>query len=1019
MVPVKITLFNFLSYGEEAQTLDFSRFHVACLSGRNGQGKSALLDALTWALWGEARKSSGAQKPDEELLRIGSRRMSVEFLFDVEGDRYRVIRSYSRSATGKTSKSSLELQLIDSGAQEGIPLTRASIRETQETLNERLGLDYDTFVNSAFLLQGRSDEFTKKKPSERKNILGRILNLGKYDRLADKARLCQAELRTETEKLNREVEIFSDILGDEIELRSVHSEAAANLKNWESELKTLDEEIADLIENVAKLFSIKKELTSIDAAIMQDEQRKKIRIREFEEATEKITKANELILRKDELQVEYQAFISLQKERDDLDTKRDLYRGIETQLQNTRSSFAVKRAEMEGKIQKMELELQVKEREYNDVLSEVASKEAVLEKLENSQKARHKLALLNEKIAAQKELDVEIKEIEQHIYGQKRQLTERYRGLSEQLTLMEKQTGEIPLLREKLENVSAKKEKLSEVKDNLLLIREEGEVITEKIVQIEGELEVLNKEKKRVDLHLAQLKDMTTSLCPTCGSPLNKGQQELLISGLLGERGDLDSQFSELSQKLGGEKRKRDTLREKYRNLVAEENEVSSGVEVFHQLKERLGKLLEINQVCGNQKEKIHHIKSQLDNENYSLEEKERLSRKKREREELELEEGRLKALRFEAAQIERFEERLRKIEFSEGKKESLDVLLEKSRSELKELRQQLDNGDTFVSIKAQIKELERKLLHCDFDPSRFEHVKNRLKEKSYVADMLRDLLEAEKNVAEWEEQLSKLKGILGEIEGNIRRQLDKKKSAADALGDLEVFQASLGHKKRKKQELEGIVLGAREKIGEINARLNQIEEAKEKRKVAKNRYKEKNAELNIYRKLRTAFGKNGIQSLIIEQALPEIEERASEILHRLTEGKMQVHLETIKDKKSGGTKETLEIIITDEQGMPRAYETYSGGEAFRINFALRIALSQILAERNGVRIRTLGIDEGFGTQDEDGIQYLIEAIQQVQDDFDKIIVITHLNRLKEAFPVRIEVAKDPIKGSQLTVLEQ
>ena len=133
----------------------------------------------------------------------------------------------------------------------------------------------------------------------------------------------------------------------------------------------------------------------------------------------------------------------------------------------------------------------------------------------------------------------------------------------------------------------------------------------------------------------------------------------------------------------------------------------------------------------------------------------------------------------------------------------------------------------------------------------------------------------------------------------------------------------------------------------------------------------------------------------------------------------MQVHLETIKDKKSGGTKETLEIIITDDQGMPRAYETYSGGEAFRINFALRIALSQMLAERSGVRIRTLAIDEGFGTQDEEGIQYLIEAIQEVQDDFDKIIVITHLNRLKEAFPIRIEVVKDPIKGSYLTLLEQ
>jgi exonuclease SbcC len=181
---------------------------------------------------------------------------------------------------------------------------------------------------------------------------------------------------------------------------------------------------------------------------------------------------------------------------------------------------------------------------------------------------------------------------------------------------------------------------------------------------------------------------------------------------------------------------------------------------------------------------------------------------------------------------------------------------------------------------------------------------------------------------------------------------------------------------------------------------------------------KEARSAHNLYGKLRRAFGRDGIPSLIIEQTLPEIEAKANELLERLTEGKMNVRLETLRDKKTGGTKETLEIIITDEQGVPRPYETFSGGEAFRVNFALRIALSQLLAERNGVKIRTLGIDEGFGTQDEQGIQNMIEAIQVIQDDFDKILVITHLSRLKEAFPVRIEVEKDPVMGSQFMVIE-
>jgi exonuclease SbcC len=75
-----------------------------------------------------------------------------------------------------------------------------------------------------------------------------------------------------------------------------------------------------------------------------------------------------------------------------------------------------------------------------------------------------------------------------------------------------------------------------------------------------------------------------------------------------------------------------------------------------------------------------------------------------------------------------------------------------------------------------------------------------------------------------------------------------------------------------------------------------------------------------------------------------------------------------------------------------------------------------VLARRAGARLQTLVIDEGFGSQDALGRQRLVEAINMVRDDFEKILVITHLEELKEAFPTRIEVEKTP-KGSQLQVV--
>ena len=112
--------------------------------------------------------------------------------------------------------------------------------------------------------------------------------------------------------------------------------------------------------------------------------------------------------------------------------------------------------------------------------------------------------------------------------------------------------------------------------------------------------------------------------------------------------------------------------------------------------------------------------------------------------------------------------------------------------------------------------------------------------------------------------------------------------------------------------------------------------------------------------------------------------------------------------------QETLDINISDELGT-RNYEMFSGGEAFRINFAIRIALSRLLARRAGAPLPTLIIDEGFGTQDSTGMEKLIEAINSIQEDFDKILVITHMEDLKDAFPTRIDVTKTP-EGSMITV---
>jgi len=154
---------------------------------------------------------------------------------------------------------------------------------------------------------------------------------------------------------------------------------------------------------------------------------------------------------------------------------------------------------------------------------------------------------------------------------------------------------------------------------------------------------------------------------------------------------------------------------------------------------------------------------------------------------------------------------------------------------------------------------------------------------------------------------------------------------------------------------------------------------------------------------------------MIIESVIPELEDEANALLARMTNNRMHLKLETQRDTRQGNTVETLDIKIADELGT-RSYELFSGGEAFRANFALRVGLSKLVARRAGARVQMLVVDEGFGTQDAEGLEHLIEAIKAIQDDFEKVLIITHVPEMKEVFPVRIDVRKTP-QGSVFQIV--
>jgi exonuclease SbcC len=216
-----------------------------------------------------------------------------------------------------------------------------------------------------------------------------------------------------------------------------------------------------------------------------------------------------------------------------------------------------------------------------------------------------------------------------------------------------------------------------------------------------------------------------------------------------------------------------------------------------------------------------------------------------------------------------------------------------------------------------------------------------------------------------------------------------------------------------REQEQQNAACQAR--VGSLQQQLAQLDELAEERRSLTQQVAEVALDADALKELAGAFGRNGIQALIIDTVLPELSDEANTLLRRMSTGAMQVEMHTQRELQTrDAVAETLDIIIRDEHGV-RPYDLYSGGEAFRINFAIRVALAKLLARRAGATIDMLVIDEGFGTQDSQGRDGIVEALQSVADDFASIIVITHIDELRDLFTTRIEVVKTA-EGSRVSV---
>jgi DNA repair protein SbcC/Rad50 len=320
MIPLQLTLQNFLSYREAS--LDFRGLHTACICGANGAGKSSLLEAITWSIWGQSRTAT-----EDDVIYAGANNVRVDFEFIFDEQVYKVIRSRPR---GKST--AVEFQVKnESGSFRS--LTAKGLRATQQEIISCLKLDYDTFINSAYLRQGRADEFMLRRPNERKQILADLLKLSQYEELASKAKDLSKQFKGQAEQLEQSLQPIQD------QLKQKESIAKEKLE-LDKQVELLNKKQQQDRQQLEKLQTIEHQRQAIEQQIIWQQTQERNLIQDCDRLSQDIHSFNDrlkelqkLLDREPEIVTGYRELQRLQKEEENLSAKFQSDRDAQQQKQ--------------------------------------------------------------------------------------------------------------------------------------------------------------------------------------------------------------------------------------------------------------------------------------------------------------------------------------------------------------------------------------------------------------------------------------------------------------------------------------------------------------------------------------------------------------------------------------------------------------------------------------------------------------------------------------------------------------
>lgn len=1018
MKPIKLTVQAFGPFSG-TEKIDFNELGpnpLFLINGPTGAGKSSILDAVCFALYGQ---TTGAERSatqmrcdfaDMDLL------TEVTLDFSLTDKSYRIKRipmqerAKSRGEGTTTQQSEATLWELNGTAIERL-IVSSSVKEADREIKELIGLDVEQFRQVMVLPQGKFRDLLLADSKDREKIFSQLFQTSIYKKIEDALKLQASEIKKAVDQHQNQIKGI------------LHS----------ADVNT-EEEVSRGIESIKPSLETAKDNKTVAAETVNQSEKKleaaKQLLKKFQEFEQK---TNELETHKlatktiDEKKQQLTLASSAQK-LEPLFNKKNDYSERLIQIKNKFEQSQSERSSADGQLKAATEAFDKAQKAHQAVdaiQKQLTTSKQYLQLATDLEKATETESSALKRAEASKQKFSTEEGIIQQITTTIAQQEQRI----EQLTTKIAPLAEQKILSEKLKQSLKDRQNLEKLQDELVVLKQQTIAAKEVLATAAEALSEQQQSAKKVELawHANQAAILASELsegqpCPVCGSLehpdiahspegaeiINKEDVDAAREQVVIQNREHDLAKSKRDEALGNEKVKQSLVNELTKTLgdVAMQSVEDAESAYQHQL-EKLEKLLAHQETLSKSKQQLSLDKDRLTEANESF-----------------------KQLDKQAATDNE------QLIIARTNKQQLEEQLPEQHRDAGEL------GLKIAALTQNIQSLNNALVSArdTKDSARSSFDKADANNKALAAQLAEVEKENGKAIADWEQAIS---NSLFDDENHFNRSLLNDDQQRQLDSEIKTFKTRLDTLTGAKAQLEAELKGKNQP--ELEALEDTLEQARlvfaEKDDIWRQLEERKNLLVAVQDKLGAAHKKNqqledqyrivgtlyevsngltgdkvSLQRFVLSVLLDDVLIQASQRLTMMSKGRYQL---IRKEERAKGNKASgLELEVDDAYtGKSRPVSTLSGGESFMAALALALGLSDVVQSYSGgIKLDTLFIDEGFGSLDPESLDLAIRTLIDLQSSGRMIGIISHVTELKSQMGLRIDVTSGK-SGSGITTV--